>query len=96
MNERDFKEFIIKNIDFKQLVKNHGIYEFRISDKISLGISYEDIDNLTDIYIYNLFYGNEYINISGYATIDDLIPDTILNELAKQWQLITKKNLTIH
>lgn len=89
MDREGFKDFIMKNIDFQLLVKNRGIYEFQISGDKSLGISYEDIkeddNHVKAVYIYNLFCGDEYINISSYGTRDNLIPDKLLDELAKRW-----------
>lgn len=89
MDREGFKDFIMKNIDFQLLVKNHGIYEFQISGDKSLGVSYEDMkeddNSVKAVYIYNLFCGDEYINISGYGTRDNLIPDKLLDELAERW-----------
>lgn len=57
---------ILHNIDFNTIKVNKGIYEFPIKDNITLGVSYEKLDEfLTNMYIFNLFVDKEYINICG-------------------------------
>lgn len=45
------------------LVKNSGICEFYTEGDISIGVSYEDTDRHKEVYIFNLFYCDEYVNI---------------------------------
>lgn len=80
-------EFINNNVDFSSLQKDKGISEFRISNTISLGVSFESKgpDGESDIYVYNLFWNDEYINISGFGTKDNPTPDDVVVELTKVW-----------
>lgn len=69
-------------------MKNKGIYEFfpyGLLTKKSIGISYEDIDDEKDVYIYNIFVGDEYINISNRGTKDNPLPTEVLEELIEVW-----------
>lgn len=85
---------IIDNIDFSQIKKNEGIYEYPIKTindtTLSLGISYEDVEDnvdhdiLHETYIYNLFYDDTYINISTTGTPEQKYTDELLNELYDQ------------
>lgn len=81
---RTYKEFI-NTIDFSKIQKNNGIYEYHIKtidrEKLSLGISYETNDDAKDVYIYNLFHDDEYINISATGTPDKKYDNILLNEL---------------
>lgn len=47
------------------LKKNNGINEFYSEDNLSIGISFEDVDEYENVYIFNLFCKDEYINIEG-------------------------------
>ena len=86
MTEKEMKNIINELCPWESLKKNQGITEFYVdANEISIGVSYEDIDELNDIYIYNLFYKDEYINISGYGTIENRLPEFIVQELADSW-----------
>lgn len=86
------KEIITTEVPFSELQKNKGIFEFHSEmDKSqryekSLGISFEDIDDETDLYIYNIFLGDDiYININNRGTKENPIPNEVLEELVKEW-----------
>lgn len=85
MTIEEMKQFIKKNINFNELKKNKGIYEFIIENNKSIGISYEDIDDKKDVFIYNLFVNNEYVNINGEGTKENPLPDNILKELTQEF-----------
>lgn len=90
MTEKEMKNIINELCPWESLKKNQGITEFCVEDnEISIGVSYEDIDELNDIYIYNLFYKDEYINISGYGTIENRLPEFIIQELTASWNSLT-------
>lgn len=91
MTVEKMKQIIIDSVPFTQLEKNKGIYEFHIEGGISLGESYEDIDDKKDIYIYNIFIGSEYINICGEGTKEEPLPNNVLSELVKEWNSIHNK-----
>lgn len=69
--KQTYKEFIDK-IDFSEIQKDNGIYEYLITtvgkETLTLGISYETNDNAQDVYVYNLFCNDTYINISATGT----------------------------
>lgn len=91
MTIEKMRKIIMENVSFSQLEKNKGIYEFyndNESEK-SLGISYEDIDDKRDVYIYNIFIDSEYINISGEGTKENPLPNDILEQLVKEWNMVT-------
>lgn len=71
-----------------ELKKNKGICEFYTDGIMSIGVSFEDCDiagRNEEVYIYNLFYRDQYINISGYGRPDDLLPLEVLNNLCTAW-----------
>lgn len=91
MTIEKMRKIIMESVSFSQLEKNKGIYEFyndNESEK-SLGISYEDIDDKRDVYIYNIFIDSEYINISGEGTKENPLPNDILEQLVKEWNMVT-------
>ena len=79
-----YKNFI-DTIDFSEIQKNHRIYEYPIAtigkETLSLGISYETNDDAQDVYIYNLFCDDEYINISTTGTPSQKYNSILLAEL---------------
>ena len=45
------------------------IHEFPAGeDSMAIGISLENIDEERNVFVYNIFCGDEYININGYGT----------------------------
>ena len=88
MTKDDMRRVIELYFRFNHLEKNIGIYEFHQQDGKSLGISYEDIEednSKREVYIYNIFVGSEYINISGKGTVENPLPDNVLDELVTEW-----------
>ena len=87
-------EEIIKNeIPFSLLEKNKGIVEFYEDENISIGLSFEDLDEeQKDVYIFNLFYGDEYINICGeYKLVNGKFIDlctNLIEELVETWNTL--------
>ena len=90
MTEKEMKDIVNELCPWESLKKNQGITEINVEDnEIFIGVSHEDIDELNDIYIYNLFYKDEYINISGYGTIENRLPEFIVQELTTSWNSLT-------
>lgn len=94
MTLEKIKNSILTEVPFSSLEKNKGIFEFFEHgdnskgfnpENLSLGISYEDIDEEKDVYIYNIFAGEEYINISNRGSKENPIPDEVLRELVETW-----------
>lgn len=73
---------------FKQPEYRSENCEFYTDGVMSIGVSFEDCDiagRNEEVYIYNLFYRDQYINISGYGRPDDLLPLEVLNNLCTAW-----------
>lgn len=87
MTIEKMKQILIDEVPWQEVTeqKNKGICEFYEQNGKSLGISYEDIDDEKDVYIYNIFLGDEYINISNRGTKDNPITEELLNELVTEW-----------
>lgn len=68
MTIKEIEQIISTKIPFSELEKNTGIYEFYKENNLSIGISYESDDDCNDVYIYNLFYNDDYINIFSVGT----------------------------
>lgn len=83
-DKHTYKEFI-DTIDFSEIQKGNGIYEYPITtigkETLSLGISYETNDDAQDIYVYNLFCNDEYINISTTVAPTKKYDSVLLAEL---------------
>lgn len=92
MTIKKMKQIIIEEVPWQVLgwMKNKGIYKFHEQDGKSLGISYEDIDDEKDVYIYNIFLEDEYVNISNKGTKENPITDELLNELVTEWNRVIK------
>lgn len=55
---------------------------------MSIGVSFENCDingKNEEVYIYNLFYRDQYINISGYGRPNDLLSLDVLSNLCMDW-----------
>lgn len=66
--------------------KNSGIHEFfESSHRMSLGVSFENTDTDSDIYIYNIFLNGEYVNINAHGTADNPVNNAVLTELVTKW-----------
>lgn len=57
----------IRNLDLGSVKKDSGITEFCFHENLSAGISFETLEepDTGEGYIFNLFMGDEYINLSG-------------------------------
>ncbi|WP_373262163.1 hypothetical protein [Hungatella hathewayi] len=72
---RQIIEFIEKELDYHAIDNeiNAGIYETnpiarnKNGNQLTIGCSFETDDDGLPIYIYNVFNGDEYINICGYS-----------------------------
>lgn len=73
----EIEDFINEEIPFDELEKNGGIYETNViakdlfGDNITIGVAYEDVEGnegLGEWYYYNIFAGQEYIDLGkNYA-----------------------------
>lgn len=88
MTTEKIKSIIETEVPFDKLEKDQGIYEFHDDGNFSIGVSYESEgphgENM-ERYIYNLFFQGKYINISGYGTKEELIPEDVLHEMVEKW-----------
>ena len=87
MTTEELKNIIESEINFDSIKKGNGIYDIQIrnNDRISIGVSFEDLDDKKDAYVYNLFASGEYINISNTGDKHDKLPLTVLKEMAEVW-----------
>lgn len=88
MLKKRMKELIEFNCPYDDMIKNNGIYEFYSEGRKSIGASFEDGeagDYDEERYVYNLFIGDEYINISAAGTADNILPDPVLTEITNRW-----------
>lgn len=76
-------DFIKKELPFNDLKIDTGIAETNNINNtdISIGVSYERDENGNNVFIYNLFAGEEYINISNKGTDKNKMPNSVLIEL---------------
>lgn len=74
----------IESIDFSGIKKDAGIYEFDVNAGQSIGISFETISG-EDVYVYNIFAGDEYINISATGTKEKPVTEDVIGELTEVW-----------
>ena len=67
--EQFVRDFLreIRNLDLGSVKKDSGITEFCFHENLSAGISFETLEepDAGEGYIFNLFLGDEYINLSG-------------------------------
>lgn len=83
---KDKMREIILSTPFDELVKNSGIYVIYEDGNLSLGVSRESDNDCGERYIYNIFWGDEYINICGYIrTRHDSNIEPIISDLYAQW-----------
>lgn len=84
-------DIVKTNFPYNELKKNKGISEFYTDGPMSIGVSFEDCDiddRNEEVYVYNLFYRDQYIDISstsGYGRPNDLLPLEVLNHLCMVW-----------
>lgn len=90
MTKEMIMQFINENVTFNSLVLDQGIFEYDIPDRISIGISFESLDEYPyKRYIYNLFYDGEYININGCGALKEPLPEEVLEELERTYNTLT-------
>ena len=85
MTVDEMKQLIETEVPFDSLKLNASVVEFYAADKLSIGISYETDDEGKECYIYNLFCGDEYINIAGAASKEEKVNADVLHELVDAW-----------
>jgi hypothetical protein len=76
MTEKEMREIFKNEIRLEDVKLGAGIYEFHIDGEKSIGVSYENIDCDTPHmgYIFNIFVGDEYIDIpNDFADIYDAV-----------------------
>ena len=79
---KEMKNIFETEIPLESLTVDSGIYEFHMEDEKSIGVSYEHVEG-KPVYIFNIFLGDEYVNISGeYESIFDAA-ETVTNEWNK-------------
>lgn len=82
MTIKEMENIFTMEIPLESLVVDSGIYEFHFEGDKSIGISYEHIEGSL-VYIFNIFLGDEYINIGGeFESIYDAI-ETVTEEWNK-------------
>lgn len=64
------RRIVEENVPLQELEKNSGIFEFYEDGRLSIGVSYEDIEKhegewLRDVYVFNVFVDGEYLNVEG-------------------------------
>ena len=74
----------IESIDFSGIKKDAGIYEFDVKAGQSVGVSFENIED-EDVYIYNIFAEDAYINISATGTKGKPMTEDVIRELTEVW-----------
>lgn len=88
MLKKTLAQIIKEQCPYDDIKKNNGIYEFYFEGKKSIGISFEDGEEGVydeERYIYNLFYGDVYINICQSGTVNNPLPEAVLTEITQEW-----------
>lgn len=88
MLKKTLAQIIKEQCPYDDIIKNNGIYEFYFEGKKSIGISFEDGEEGVydkERYIYNLFYGDVYINICQSGTVKNPLPESVLTEITQEW-----------
>ena len=75
---------LLSNIDFSSIQKDNGIYEYDVCKDLSIGISFENNEENNEVYIYNLFLADTYVNISNRGTVSNKFPNELIEELSKE------------
>lgn len=90
MTKEMLKQFIEENVTFDSLTLDQGIFEYDINDRISIGISFESLDEYPyRRYIYNLFFNGEYVNVNGCGMVKEPLPEGVLEELEQTYNTLT-------
>lgn len=88
MRKETLAQIIKEQCPYDDIIKNNGICEFYFEGKKSIGISFEDDEEGVydeERYIYNLFYGDIYINICQSGTVNNPLPEAVLTEITQEW-----------
>lgn len=88
MLKKTLAQIIKEQCPYDDIKKNNGIYEFYFEGKKSIGVSFEDGEEGVydeERYIYNLFYGDVYINICQSGTVNNPLPEAVLTEITQEW-----------
>lgn len=91
----ELTDFIKKEIPFDSMKKNNGVYETSSLGKslsgnnITIGVSYEDYEDngsIREVYYYNIFDGEEYIDVMNgdFAYKGYKLPMWVVNKLKKE------------
>lgn len=82
----NISDFISAQIPFKEMIKDNGIYEtdFINGSNMSIGVSFETNDDGEEVYIYNVFAGDNYINIDEAGNKENIMPDSVINEILEK------------
>lgn len=49
------------------------------------------LDEERNVFVYNIFCGDEYININGYGTQKEPLPDVMLEEITATWNNLQER-----
>lgn len=83
MTTIEMKKVFQEEIPTDELVADSGIFEFHFENGKSIGVSYEHNENNNLGYIFNIFLGDAYVNISGeFENIFDAV-EVVTNEWNK-------------
>lgn len=91
MTTQEMKE-IVEKAPFETLKKDEGISEYHQVGDISIGVSYEtdEADNGREVYVWNLFLLDDYINISERTSTKERCSSELLKELSEMWNELEK------
>ena len=83
--KENIRDFIKSEVDFKSLKVDTGIFETAVyTDGLSIGVSKETSDEGNIVFIFNLFCGDEYINISDHTTEDNILSDEMMQRIENE------------
>lgn len=83
--KENIRDFIKSEVDFKSLKADTGIFETAVyTDGLSIGVSKETNDEGNIVFIFNLFCGDEYINISDHTTEDNILSDEMMQRIENE------------
>lgn len=84
MDKKQLESILMEEIPLEGLAIDSGIYEFHQDGAKSMGVSFEYNEYGSEVYIFNVFWNDQYINVDGeYTSIYDCIP-----ELLRVWNEI--------
>lgn len=78
MDEKQLENVLMEEIPLEGLAIDFGIYEFHQDGEKSMGVSFEHNEEGDEVYIFNVFWNDQYINVSGeYKSIYGCIPELL-------------------